>query len=115
MVDIVQNLKKSSIAAVDSTDPTTIRYGTVINQNPLQIRVEQKLTLTEAQLVLMSSVLDYEVEITVDHVTEVAGGHSHDYVGKKKIIIHNGLKQDDRVVMLKQQGGQSYLVIDKVR
>ena len=34
--------------------------------------------------------------------------------GKKKVKILNALKQNDKVVMIKQQGGQKYLVIDKI-
>lgn len=40
--------------------------------------------------------------------------HAHSITGKKKMIIHNGLKIDDEVLLLRMQGGQKYIVIDKV-
>ena len=40
--------------------------------------------------------------------------HAHSITGRKKIIIHNGLKIDDEVLLLRMQGGQKYIVIDKV-
>lgn len=40
--------------------------------------------------------------------------HSHSINGKKEITIHNGLKVNDEVLLLRMQGGQKYIVIDKV-
>jgi hypothetical protein len=40
--------------------------------------------------------------------------HNHSTVGRKSIIIHNALKIGDEVVLMKQKGGQKYLVIDRV-
>lgn len=40
--------------------------------------------------------------------------HNHSIDGKKEITIHNSLKIDDEVLLLRMQGGQKYIVIDKV-
>lgn len=40
--------------------------------------------------------------------------HDHSITGKKKIKIHNGLKVDEKVVLLRIQGGQQYIVLDRV-
>lgn len=40
--------------------------------------------------------------------------HHHDIKGRKKIIIHNGLLLDEKVILLRMQGGQRYFVIDRV-
>ena len=40
--------------------------------------------------------------------------HNHTIIGRKKIIIHNSLKVNDEVLLLRMQGGQKYIVIDKV-
>ena len=40
--------------------------------------------------------------------------HKHDIEGRKAIRIHNGLKVNDEVLLLRMQGGQKYIVIDKV-
>ena len=40
--------------------------------------------------------------------------HANSITGRKKMIIHNGLKIDDEVILLRMQGGQKYIVIDKV-
>jgi len=39
--------------------------------------------------------------------------HNHSISGKKKITIHNGLNLNDNVILLQQQGGNNFIVIDK--
>jgi len=38
----------------------------------------------------------------------------HSIVGTKSITINNALKQNDKVILLQQAGGQKYIVLDKV-
>ncbi|MGN7402729.1 DUF2577 domain-containing protein [Cytobacillus praedii] len=113
MNNIVQSLKKAAIDAIQAADPTAIQFGHVTSTSPLRILVEQKKELSIAQLILTRNVRDYEVEMSVDHMTELAEGHLHGYKGKKKFIIHNALKVGDSVMLLKMQGGQKYIVLDK--
>lgn len=40
--------------------------------------------------------------------------HRHKYKGKKKIMIHHGLKIGEQVMLLRVQGGQNYIIIDRV-
>lgn len=40
--------------------------------------------------------------------------HSHSIEGKKKLTIHNGLSVGDKVILLQQQGGNNYVVLDKI-
>lgn len=46
--------------------------------------------------------------------TNINLSHNHSIDGRKQITIHNGLKVDDEVLLLRMQGGQKYIVIDKV-
>ena len=41
-------------------------------------------------------------------------GHMHSIAGTKSITINNALKQNDKVILLQQAGGQKYIVLDKV-
>ena len=50
----------------------------------------------------------------VDNGNNVNLSHSHSYSGRKSFIVHNGLSVGDEVVLLKQKGGQKYLVLDRV-
>ena len=80
------------------------------------------MTLTESFFILTRAVVDHYVDITVSHVTENrAGGggdaefasHNHDYAGRKKILVHNGLQVGEKVILLQQAGGQQYIVLDR--
>lgn len=113
MNDIVKAIKKAAKEAIEAADPTAIQFGHVTSISPLKILVEQKKELTIAQLVLTRNVKDYKLEMTVEHVTEVAEAHSHEYKGRKKFTIHNALKVGDTVILVKMQGGQKYIVWDK--
>lgn len=122
MTDIMRDIRGIVLKAVNAQKLTNIVYGTVESISPLEVRVDPKLLLKQKQLKLTRAVLDYEVEMTVNHVTESAAGgsgeasyasHNHAYVGRKKFIIHNALVIGDKVTMIRAHGGQQYLVIDK--
>lgn len=40
--------------------------------------------------------------------------HDHNISGKKEIVLHNALSVGDEVVLLRQQGGQKYVVMDRI-
>ena len=40
--------------------------------------------------------------------------HTHKITGKKKIIIHNGLGVGDEVILIRQQEGQRFIVVDRI-
>lgn len=121
--DIVKIIKRIAVESVNATKPTSIVYGRVISTSPLRINIEQKMTLSKAQLVLTRNVTDFDIEMTVDHETGYRSGgsgessfasHNHGYSGKKTFTVHNGLVTGDEVLMIQMQGGQKYIVLDRV-
>lgn len=82
--DLVKIIKKAATDAVEAAKPTAICYGEVINDDPLEISIDQKITLDEDQLILTNT------------------------------IANAGLVISDRVVLLREQGGQQYVVLDKL-
>lgn len=40
--------------------------------------------------------------------------HKHDIIGRKKIVVHNGLTVGETVLLLREQGGQNYIVLDRL-
>lgn len=123
MADLIQLLKELSKNTNEANEPFEHRKGTVETVNPLTIKVDQKLILEEEDLILTHLVKDYDVDISVSHETkefELIEGtptdikkHKHEYKGRKKITIHQGLKVGEEVVLLKVQGGQMYIVLDR--
>jgi hypothetical protein len=52
---------------------------------------------------------------TEPNVTTVPVSPSHKHaVGKIQITVHNGLVVGDEVILLRQQGGQKYIVVDRI-
>lgn len=100
---MIQLIKQIAAEAVAAGKPCDIVTGTVVSVKPLKIKVSQKLAPSEEFLLLGRNVSDYETEITLPGSA-----------GKSKVTIHNALKKGDTAVMIRQAGGQRYLVIDKV-
>lgn len=162
--DLLETMKKAATDAVETSKPVNIVFGKVVKVKPLEINVEQKMTLKKSQLILTRNVTDYTTKVTGDWNTEnktLNANHTHELTGdisvnskatispnpdnevisisntindnksvkqtninlshshsikleKKTIIIHNGLQVDDKVILLRMQGGQQYIVLDKV-
>ena len=132
MNDFVKLMKKTAVEAVNASKPANMVFGKVIGVSPLKIKVDQKLILTSAQLVLSRNVTDYRLSVTVDHTTEdsshthsisdtYSGGgsastetHRHAYKGKKEFLFHNALTVGEEVILMQASGGQKYIVIDRI-
>ncbi len=95
--NFLEIIKRAAVDADEQSQPCDFLFGTVVSGSPLKIRVEQKLELGGAQLVLTRNVSDFKVKID----------------GETEIEIKNALKAGDKVVLLKQRGGQKFLVLDR--
>lgn len=94
----VEVVKMAAQEAVQAGKPVEFRYGTVSRAAPLEIYVDQKVTLKGEMMVLTRNVTDFEME------TE-GGGH---------IDVRNALKVGERVIMLREQGGKKFIVLDRM-
>lgn len=119
MSNLVEVIKKVALEAVTASNPTALVIGTVTSTSPLQITIEQKLTLDEDFLILTKNVKDHYVDIEVNHWIH----HKDDenitktndiYIGKKKVLMKYGLKQGESVLLIKIQGGQKYIIHDRI-
>lgn len=120
----VELVKQAAVEAVEATKPVQFLFGKVISVSPLKIQVSAKSIYTEKMLILTRNVTDFEVDMTVSHITENrAGGsgdpafasHNHDYKGKKKFKVHNALILGDEVVLGRVQGGKRFVVLDRIK
>ena len=120
---LVSTLQKLVAQTNNAMKPTDYCLGVVETVAPLSIRIDQKDILTEEFLILTDLVRDFSVDITVSHTTENrAGGggyaefasHNHDYTGRKKIIVHNGLSVGESVILIQQAGGQEFVVLSRL-
>lgn len=113
---MMQIIKQAAIEAVEQNSPMTVAYGTVTKANPLEINVEQRMNIKGDMILLTSNVTDKEVEVEVNDKTEEGGTepHIHNYKGAKKHIHKKGLKAGEKVLLLRIQGGQKYIVLDRL-
>lgn len=101
MADFAIAMRKIVLEAVASSNPADLAFGTVETLNPISIKLDQKLILPEPNLILTRNVLDYEVEMEI-------GGT------KQTVKVLNALEIGDKVMLIKNQGGQQYIVLEKV-
>lgn len=118
--------------------PVNILLGTVLSEEPnISIKIDQKRVLTKEFLILTRNVTDHNVDMTVDHWTEDAdpqmtakksvGGkepsvnahahkhsHKHPYKGRKTFLVHKKLLAGEMVVLASVQGGQKYVILDRI-
>lgn len=98
---LLNAMKQAGANATNASNPVVVAFGKVTSSSPLQILVEQKITLGSAQLVLTRNVTDYDVNITIND-------------NEQTMTIRNALQTGDKVVLLRVQGGQKYVVMDRV-
>lgn len=126
MIDIV---KKAGIDAVGASNPVSVLFGEILNINVsvkeeitgdvhyfkesinnIEIKLDQKLILDQDFFIIPENLLRYEIDLS----------HSHSYLNGStskeldKIVVREGLKQGDKVLLLRVQGGQQYVILDKV-
>lgn len=101
--NMIEVIKKAALEAVKASSPTTIVYGTVVSTDPLKINIEQKLTLDSDHLLLTDNVRDYNVDLKLSD-----GGMLQNYT------VYNSLKMDDQVLLLQLQGGQKYVIMNRL-
>lgn len=132
-----ESMKMIALNLMGSMQLADVTFGEVTKVNPLEITIDQKNILTGNYIVLTNMVKDHTVDVTVSMETENdsymtsshthtgdSGGktdsgnlnttHHHDIKGRKKITLHYGLTLGERVVLVKMQGGQRYVVIDRI-
>ena len=112
--DFTKAIKRAAMDAMAASKPVNVFFGKVTSASPLKINVEQKMTLGEKQLVLTRNVKNYYYTGDIDSGTApVSPDHVH-AIGKVNIKVHNALKVGDEVVLIRQQEGQKFIVVDRL-
>lgn len=128
MTGFLKVIKQAALDAVNAQKPIQVCYGTVTKDSPLEITVDQKTILEAEDLILCRNVTDYECDVEFSLKTEKLQ-HSHTGVhgptsvqtlqyevkNKKKMKVYNALKKDDVVFLIREQGGQRFIVIDRIK
>ena len=111
---LIDIMKRASLDAEENSKPADLRVGTVMSTKPLKIQVTNQFVIPESMLIVPEHLTDHEVQVTINWTTENAESHTHPVKGKKTMVIHGALKSGDKVALLRNRGGQSYLILDRV-
>lgn len=124
--ELVDTLKRAAVEAVEAKKPVNVYFGEVVSASPLKINVEQKMILGEKQLILARNVTDFKTKITAGNIKNyyytgdvnsgtapVSPSHVH-AVGTIEVTVHNGLAIGDEVILIRQQEGQRFIVVDRI-
>ena len=125
--ELVETLKRAAVEAIEAKKPVNVYFGEVVSVAPLKINVEQKMVLGEKQLILSRNVTNFKTSITGGNIKNyyytgsttdsgtapVSPSHVH-AVGKIEITVHNGLVVGDEVILIRQQEGQKFIVLDRI-
>lgn len=84
MPDLLSVIKQAAMEAVEESKPVEVCTGKVIKLDPLTVSINPKLPVDE------------------------------DFLLIPERLIKEGFKNNDDLILLRQRGGQQYLVLDKV-
>lgn len=97
---LVRLVKQAAVEAIQAGAPVSINYGIVTSTDPLNISVDQKKILTKTQLILTDAVRDYTVKVSTPE-------------GRKTVAIYNALQVGEKVILIRCDGGQQYIVLGR--
>lgn len=114
MANLNETIKAIALKTIEESKPCNIIYGEVVTIDPLSINIEQKMILPSEFFILTNNVKDHIETVTINWSTESSDGHTHNITGVKTITVNNALKKGEKVILLRYQGGQDYLVLDRM-
>lgn len=123
---MVDAIKRAALEAVESNKPCDLRFGTVVTDNPLSIRISEQFTLPQAVLIVPEHLTKHETKITItndygwktqdEKTCADTETHKHKILStEQKVLVHNELKVGDKVVLIRMQGGQFYYVAGRIK
>ena len=103
-------IRKAALSAVEAAGPVAVAFGTVTSAEPLEVNVDQRFTLDADFLVVPESLTRLEIDLKHHHT--YGDGITGDAL-TVPVVVRPGLQAGDRVVLLRLQGGERYLILDK--
>lgn len=134
-------IKRIALNAFQATNPVNVFFGKVLEADPLEIEVHSKLKLTEEFLIVSEHLTRHERVVTVEYEyprtwdkEEEIGDEQKESESRRrpiggsdmipyeeyemkfaKLIFEDGLKKDDKVILVRVQGGHQFIVWDRYR
>jgi hypothetical protein len=117
--DLLDLIKRAARDAVAAAGPVQVHVGSVVSADPLSVQVDQRFTLTAEFLLVPEQLIHYEVELRHTHgyldVSESGTGPGQtEEALPTPVVIRRGLAVGDKLLLLRVQGGQQYVILDRV-
>jgi hypothetical protein len=90
-------IKRAAKEAVDAAGPVQVQLGVVTNDNPLEVLVDNRLPLSEDFLIIPETLSGFTLAI-----------------GSTEYKIRKPLETGDKLLLIRMQGGQRYVIMDRV-
>lgn len=114
---LVRLIKKAASDVIEASYPFAMKIGEVVSTNPLKISINQKITVPASQLLLTNAVRDHTIVLTKEddgaddaEESEDAAEESSD----KTYTAHCALSAGEKVLLLRCDGGQQFIVLDRL-
>lgn len=115
MADLLDVIKKAGIQGVSAGNPVNILTGEVKSINPLSVSVDQRFILDADFLIIPESLTRYEIDLKHFHTYPIDTNTERTETAiNDKIVIRSGLMTGNKVLLIRIQGGQKYVILDKV-
>ena len=115
---LLETMKQVAQATNDAGMPTAFLFGSVTKTSPLTIRVDNRFDISGDAIVVMK---EFQAGFYPTHYhTASFAAHSHTLKGNyqtntdAKSEYYYGLAVGDKVVLLRNAGGQAFLVLGRV-
>lgn len=140
---LIEIIKVAAMEAIENSKPCDLRFGTVTSISPLKVQVTSDLILPESVLVVPKHLTDYSTDMYMGSKPEVSPGNVSmkvvedtlvistgvsveqvseeesttevtDSVDDRTVTVYNSLVVGDKVVLLRNQGGKQYYILDRI-
>lgn len=117
MQNLSQVIKKMALDAVEANKPMELVLGSIISINPIKISLSQLLIISENFILNPEGLAGQELTISLDEQT-ITLKNDEDELKEYTIMpqdlnikIKSHIKKDDKVFLLRLQGGQKYFIL----
>lgn len=104
-------IRQAALTGLEAGKPPAVLFGVVANGDPLEVTVDQRFTIDADFLIVPESLTRLELDLKHVHSS---GSDFTGWALSEPVVVRPGLKAGDKLVLLRVQGGQQYLIMDKV-
>ena len=109
---MLEELKKIVKQTEEANVPTRFLFGEIKKLSPLTVLVDNRIYLSPPSLVVLKEMYGHK-HVIPDHSTAAVSLHAHS-VDQLDSEISESLKIGDKVVLLRNYGGQEYLILGRL-